>query len=130
VRGLWLVLSGEPDPIINNLAVLSDVCPGYAPAGQSLIAATVVGNPILDETTLRQRAVAELRGWYGAQVDAWRHQRTYRIAEALPTQPPPLSPTDDLRYAEGLVVCGDWRTHASIQGAMESGRRAAEIVLG
>jgi hypothetical protein len=47
VRGLWLVLSGEPDPIINNLAVLSDVCPGYAPAGQSLIAATVVGNPIL-----------------------------------------------------------------------------------
>jgi protoporphyrinogen oxidase len=130
VRGPWLVLNGEPDALVNNLAVLSEVQPGYAPAGQSLIAATVVGDPALDDTALRQRVLSELRGWYGAQVDAWRHLRTYRIREALPAQPPPLTGTAELRMGEDLILCGDWRAHASIQGAMESGRRAAEIALG
>jgi protoporphyrinogen oxidase len=130
VGGPWLVLNGEPDACVNNLAVLSDVQPGYAPAGQSLIAATIVGNPSPDDAALCQRVRAELRGWYGPAVDAWRHLRTYRIREALPAQPPPLAPVRELRFAEGLVVCGDWRTHASIQGAMESGRRAADIALG
>jgi protoporphyrinogen oxidase len=130
VGGPWLVLNGEPDACVNNLAVLSDVQPGYAPAGQSLIAATIVGNPSPDDAALGERVRTELRGWYGSAVDAWRHLRTYRIREALPAQPPPLAPVRELRFAEGLVVCGDWRTHASIQGAMESGRRAADIVLG
>lgn len=34
-----------------------------------------------------------------------------------------------VRLAEGLFVCGDHRDNASIQGAMVSGRRAAEAVL-
>jgi predicted NAD/FAD-dependent oxidoreductase len=31
--------------------------------------------------------------------------------------------------ADGLLVCGDWCTTASINGALASGRRAAETVL-
>jgi predicted NAD/FAD-dependent oxidoreductase len=34
-----------------------------------------------------------------------------------------------VRLASGLFVCGDHRDTASIQGALVSGRRAAEAVL-
>ena len=40
-----LVLNGEPDGVISNLCVPSDVSPQYAPAGASLISVTVLGNP-------------------------------------------------------------------------------------
>ena len=39
---------------------------------------------------------------------------------------PPQRP---VRVRPGVYVCGDHRDHASIHGAMVSGRRAAEAVL-
>lgn len=35
----------------------------------------------------------------------------------------------DVRVRQGLYVCGGHRDNASINGAMESGRRAADAVL-
>jgi hypothetical protein len=35
----------------------------------------------------------------------------------------------DVRVRPGVYVCGDHRDNASINGALESGRRAAEAVL-
>ena len=51
------------------------------------------------------------------------------IPHALPAQPPPLSVRRPVRIQDGLWVCGDHRDTASIQGALVSGRRAAEAVL-
>jgi predicted NAD/FAD-dependent oxidoreductase len=64
-------------------------------------------------------------------VDDCRHLLTYRIPHALPAQAPPaLSPVEKpARRSPGLYVCGDYLDTASIQGAMASGRRAAEAVL-
>jgi predicted NAD/FAD-dependent oxidoreductase len=39
------------------------------------------------------------------------------------------TPRRDVRLASGLLVCGDHRDNASINGAMVSGRRAAEAIL-
>ncbi len=44
-----LVLDGEDAGPVNNLAVMSDVAPGYAPAGRALVSASVLGEP--DPTT-------------------------------------------------------------------------------
>jgi len=42
---------------------------------------------------------------------------------------PPFDVRRDVRFGPGRYVCGDHRDTSSIQGAMVSGRRAAEAVL-
>ncbi len=126
-----LVLNGEGLGVVNNLCVPSLVAPTYAPPGAALISATVLGIPAIDDHQLESSVRQELQEWFGNQVQTWRHLRTYRLPFALPAQSPPaLSPVaKSPRRCEGLWVCGDYLDTASIQGAMVSGRRAAEDVL-
>jgi phytoene dehydrogenase-like protein len=126
-----LMLNGEARGPVNNLAVLSQAAPRYAPSGQSLISATVLGIPRAADASLEAEVRDQLRDWFGTQVDRWRWLRTYRIAYALPDQrPPALSPVrKPARRDDGLFVCGDHRNTASLQGAMVSGRRAAQAVI-
>jgi len=42
---------------------------------------------------------------------------------------PPLKPRQPVDLGGGLFVAGDHRDTASIQGAMVSGRRAAQAIL-
>jgi predicted NAD/FAD-dependent oxidoreductase len=102
------------------------VAPGYAPPGRALIAAAVAGRADPD---LEPAVRAQLRRWWGAQVDRWEHLRTDAIAHGQPAQPPPLHPKQPVAVERGLWVCGDHRDTASIQGAMYSGRRCAEAIL-
>jgi hypothetical protein len=53
------------------------------------------------------------------------------IHDALPAEPPSaLEPAQrPVRTPAGITVCGDHRDNASIDGALTSGRRAAESVL-
>lgn len=120
-----LVLNGGGHGPINNLCVPSVVSRAYAPARQALISATC-----LTETT-ETPVLDQLERWFGAQVTDWRHLRTYRIPYALPNQAAPAlaTPERDVRRAPGLFVCGDHMDNASINGAMVSGRRAAQAVL-
>jgi hypothetical protein len=53
----------------------------------------------------------------------------YPIEAALPAMPPPLRMRRPVRLGAGRYVCGDHRDTGSIQGALVSGRRAAEAVL-
>jgi predicted NAD/FAD-dependent oxidoreductase len=71
----------------------------------------------------------QLATWYGSQVDAWHHLRTYRIPHAQPAQSAPFDPSQPVTTRSGLFVAGDHRATASINGALESGRLAAEAVL-
>ena len=123
-----LVLNGDGVGPINNLCVPSQVTPTYAPASQALVSVTVLGLPDGDvEASVRK----QLLDWFGPDVIAWRHLRTYRIPYALPSQAPPaLSPVEkSSTRGDHLFVCGDYLDTASIQGAMVSGRRAAECVM-
>ncbi len=123
-----LVLNGDGDGPINNLCVPSQVSATYAPAGQSLVSVTVLGLPDGDVVL---QVLDQLRQWFGSKVDGWRHLRTYRIPYALPHQAPPaLTPVaKPAKRRDGLFVCGDYLDTASIQGAMLSGRRAAESAM-
>ena len=126
-----LVLNGEPTGIVNHLAVMTAVSPWLAPAGQSLVSASVVGNPVATDEEVALQVREQMRDWYGEQTEAWQLLKVYRILHALPNQDPPaLSPPQrPHRLAGGMFVAGDHRTNASINGAMESGRLAAEAVL-
>ena len=130
IDGGILLLNGDGRGPINNMCVPSNVCPTYAPAGKALISASVL-NASGDDDSLTCEVRQQLQQWFGEQVLSWKHLRTYRIAYALPNQDPPaLSPVEKpATTAAGVFVCGDHRDTASIQGAMASGRRAAEAVM-
>lgn len=126
-----LVVDADRSGPINNVAFLSNVSPFYAPSGQALIAANIVGVPAEEDVGLEARVRDQLRGWWGGQVDNWRLLRIYRIPRALPSQEPPAlqEPKQPVRVDSRLFVCGDHRENASINGAMGAGRRAAHAVL-
>ena len=128
LREAIIALNGTGRGLINNVCVLSDVAPAYAPPGQALISISVLGAPAIPD--LEQQIIAELEPWFGQEVRGWRHLRTDRIERALPEQPPitgSLGPC--FREIEGIFVCGDHLTSASIEGAIISGLRTAEALL-
>jgi phytoene dehydrogenase-like protein len=125
-----LVLNADENGPVNNLAVMSDVAPGYAPPGATLISVSVLGIPEQDDAKLEFTVREQLTNWYGPSVRDWRRLRTYRIAHALPDQTAPAldSPSRPVALGDGLFICGDHRDTASIHGAMHSGWRAAQAV--
>ena len=125
-----LVLNGDGQGPINNLCVPSQVSPTYAPEGQSLVSTTVLGQHT-DEHTVVNQVRSQLSEWFGPTAKTWRHLKTYNIEYALPAQPPPaLDPVaKPTQFRAGVFVCGDHCDTGSINGAMASGRRAAESVI-
>ena len=125
-----LYLDGDGAGPANHVAVLSNVQPGYAPAGRTLISASVVApHDRSPHDQLETRVRLQLREWFGARVDDWRHIRTDVIEHALPNEDAPAPRRPVTTRAAGVFVAGDHVDNASINGALESGRRAAEAVL-
>lgn len=119
-----LALNGDGVGPINNLAVMSAVSSAYAPPGRSLISVTSLGD---SDDGLREAVQAQLRDWYGAQVQSWEWLRTYSIPNAVPSQKTIRSV--DVRVRDGLYRCGDYSGIASIDTALRSGRLAAQAIL-
>ena len=122
-----VMLDADRSGPANDVAVMSNVAPTYAPQGRALIAAQVIGTIERDELELDVRR--QLRNWFGAEVDGWDHLRTYRIAHGHPDQRPGFSARRAVRLGAGRFVCGDHRDTAAIQGALFSGKRTAAAVL-
>ena len=127
----YLILNGDRTGWINSLTVPSQVTPSYAPPGQALISVVVIGHLTSDDDTVEAAVRGQLTAWFGAQVKDWRHLKTYRIAHALPAQPPPMpDPTVSVTPVKpGIYVCGEYGSVPGIQWAMLSGRHAAEAVI-
>jgi len=126
-----LMLDGDRRGPVNNVVVMSNVSPNYAPAGMHLISTTVIGIPIEDDDALDLRCRQQMGEWFGLTVADWRLLRVYRIPHSLPAQPPGWlePPHRSVRLYPGMYVCGDHRDHASSDGAMTSGFRAAQTVM-
>ncbi len=131
IRYPMLTLNGDGAGPVNNLAVISQVAPSYAPAGKHLISVTVLGIQELTDAQLSGFIIAQMKNWFGLAARAWKLLKTYRIPQAQPQQyPGALDPPERaVRVRSGVYICGDHRDNASIQGAMVSGRRAAEAVV-
>jgi len=126
-----LVLNGEGKGPINHLCVMSDVAPEYAPQGKALLSVTVLEHFSSPRRRLELEVREQLEEWFGDRVASLKHLKTYRIPFALPDQTPPEHGVSEkpARIRRGLYVCGDYLDLASINGAMTSGRRAAESLL-
>lgn len=122
--------AGRRGPI-NHVCVPSDVQASYAPPGQALISATAIEQASTDDGALDREARLQLTPWFGAKsVLQWRLLRVCRVPFSLPRSVPrPDAVQDAVRVADGLYACGDYLETPSINGALRSGRRAAEAVL-
>ncbi len=126
-----LMLDGVGAGPAVNVVVMSRVSRAYAPSGSELVSVSVVGRDDWSEDELDRAVRAQMRTWFGDGPLTWRLLKSYRIRYALPDQrPPALSPARrPARIEKGLYVCGDHRTDGSINGALLSGRLAAEALL-
>jgi phytoene dehydrogenase-like protein len=125
LRAPVLAVDGA-DGLLLNAVILSDVVPGYAPEGAALAAASVPGraDPAL-EPQVRER----LARMYDTGTRDWELLDSYAIPRALPALRAGQSLARPVRLGPGRYVCGDHRDTPSIQGALVSGRRAADAVL-
>jgi len=123
-------LDGDGIGPVNSACVLSRVSPDYAPPGRHLISASILGTPT--SADLEDVVREQMMRWFGPGAASWRHLRTLQIRHAQPEARQlrqggaPLPAV----IAPGLYRCGDWCEDVSINGALLSGRRAAEAVTG
>ena len=109
-------------PVINSI-VISDISAAYAPVGAHLISSTTPLN--ISESDVRRH----LALMWGVQTHAWQLVAKYEIAAALPVQSIGRALSQSVKISENLFVAGDHRTVPSQQGALFSGRVAAELIL-
>jgi len=131
VRGPWLLLNGEGTGPIRTVCVLSEVASSYAPPGRSLISVSLSDRQVSQQGESTPAVRTALRDWFGSVVDEWRHLRTDRIHAALPPGAVLSSSSHDTssRVRAGLYLCGDYRETGTLDGALLSGRKAAEALL-
>ncbi|XP_071725647.1 15-cis-phytoene desaturase, chloroplastic/chromoplastic [Rutidosis leptorrhynchoides] len=126
-----LFINGSGRGIVNNMFFATNVAPSYGPPGKVLVSVSLIGL-YEDETdeVLRAKVIDELGSWFGKEVSgSWKYLRTYRVKFAQPNQCPPTDLKKNPKIGVGLYVCGDYRTSATFDGALVSGRMAAEALL-
>lgn len=119
--GRLIVDGHNRGPIINSI-VMSDISNDYAPQGQHLISTTT--DLSATESDVR-RHLAQI--W---QLDThdWQLVAKYEIPAALPIQSIGRSLTQPVKVSDTLFVVGDHRAVPSQQGALFSGRLAAQLI--
>jgi len=123
--GPMLFLDGERRGQINHAAVMSEVSPDYAPPGKSLICLNTLSMSATTESILSHAV-----DWFGAGVRDWQLLGEDRIRNALPLNFPGPNETDSLATTDRRIfLAGDYTTHPSLEGALLSGRRAADRIL-
>lgn len=132
LRKPLLVLNGdESDGPVNNMFFPSAVAPSYAPAGKTLISATIVGDELSQSNGELETAVrSQMSRWYGKdEVASWKYLKTYRIPHSQTPQNPDFSFDRDVTVDGGLFVCGDHRRTPTVNGAIASGHDAAYAAI-
>lgn len=127
-REQLLMLNTKRASAAHNLAIMSDVAPGYSPEGQTLISVSTQGLEILDTQLLAGNIRKDLSTWFGEEVNTWRYLRTYHIPHALPDYPPGATHLP-LKLTETLYQCGDRTAYPSLNAAIQTGREVAERIV-
>ena len=120
-RSILTVDAQRRGPVINTVP-LSYAVPSYSPADMVLVSSSTLDDAAEGDV------LAHLSYLYGVDTSRWHSLARYSIPFALPSMRPPLRITPRERSGP-VIVAGDHTATASIQGAMVSGRRAADEAL-
>lgn len=117
-----IVDSENRGPVVNSI-VISNLSSGYAPAGEHLISSTTIKHSSESEV---RRHLAKM---WGSSTENWRFLAKYEINSALPLFAPGYRKSQALKSENNLYCAGDYLESPSQNGALLSGRRAAEKLL-
>jgi phytoene dehydrogenase-like protein len=118
-----LIVDGQNrGPIINSI-VMSDISSSYAPERQHLVSTTT------DLGATESDVRRHLAIMWGISTHDWQLIAKYEIPAALPIQSVGRALTQTVKVSENVFVVGDHRAVPSQQGALFSGRLAAELIL-
>lgn len=118
-----LVIDGQRrGPVVNSIAI-SNLAPTYAPTGKTLLSSTTV--EFASESEVRRH----LALIWGAQSSDWSLIAKYEIPKSLPIFAPGAQHVTSAKVAKNIYVAGDYRSAPSQNGALLSGRSAAEELL-
>ena len=109
-----------------NLAVMSNVAPEYAPKDAALI---VVAGPTTESEAPLSQVQRQLTKMFGSQVESWQILKAGVVAGAQPLFAPGTPFRRKQDGPQNIVLAGDHRTTPSIQGALVSGRQAAQTAM-
>ena len=128
--GKKIQLNAE-EGFLNNAVEISQVAPGYAPAGRGLVSAVALGadSMALPDEEIYRRGLEDLARWT-PEADL-QPLAVYRIPFAQFAQPPGMhaSLPSNRTQTPGLHLAGEYTEDSSINGSMLSGERAADAVL-
>ncbi len=126
----FLVLNGDNEGPVNNIAFPSLVAPEYSESGKTLIAVVVLGEIEMNNPALVENVRYQCRQWFGSGVDDWQHLHTFVIPHALPNQEPPTqNPYQTPEpHREGLWISGELNSLPGSQWALLSGRMIGETI--
>ncbi len=119
--------------VINNALWSSNTNPDVAPPGKHLLTVTVLDRVDQPEESLDHAVRAVLSRWYGAEeVAKLRLLAVDRVPHAQFAQPPGFERrlAGHATALPNVLIASELTSASSIQGAMESGEKAAAILLG
>jgi hypothetical protein len=118
-----LLIDGEQrGPVVNSI-VLSNLISTYAPDGKSLLASTTLD--FASESEVRRH----LALMWGAHTGGWSLIAKYDIPKSLPIFAIGNQSAASSQFSQNIYVAGDYRTAPSQNGALLSGRLAAQELL-
>lgn len=132
-----LILNASSNAFVNNAVQLTNVAPEYAPSGQHLLSATVVGQPEGDDEQLLQRGLEDLHNIFAGDQLATETLKGYkplavkRVPYAQFAQPSGIHPDlpENITPIPGLVFAAEFTEASSINAAMVSGEKAAKLIV-
>jgi phytoene dehydrogenase-like protein len=124
-----VLVDADPHSPVARTAAVSHAAPGRSPDGRTLVSTNVVGHTETRTSELESEVRARLSELYSAADDRWECVAVHHFPHAVPAMTSPHNFRRPVRLIHGLYVCGDHRGTAGIDGAMESGQRAARSVL-
>ncbi|RIX30691.1 FAD-dependent oxidoreductase [Amnibacterium setariae] len=119
-----IALDTERGPVANSV-VMSNAAPAYSPDRRALVASSMLAPEPIPDRLLR----STLARIWGVGTTGWEEVAVTRVPAALPALPGGSPLRKPVRLTEGLYVAGDHRDTPSQQGALVSGRRAADAYL-
>ncbi len=118
-----LLVDGQSrGPVINSIAI-SNMVPTYAPIGKTLLSTTTI--EFASESEVRRH----LAIMWGVSTSDWALIAKYEIPKSLPIFGVGKQGIQSSKVADNLFVAGDYRTAPSQNGALLSGRLAAQELL-
>lgn len=122
-RSIWLNATGQGT--ISQIAVPSDIAPGYAPPGRALVSIGVVGQATPTAEQIRIEAASH----FGPSANDWDFLRSYSIPKALPAATPQALAIPRPTLIDGVHLCGDHLAVGSIDAAIASGIATAKRLI-